>query len=541
MKGLMQDWPLVTTSILDHAESEHGEREIFTRSVEGPFRTTTYGEIAKRARRVAKGLVAMGVKPGDRIATMAWNTDRHIESWYGINGCGAVYHTLNPRLFADQLIYIMNHAENEILFVDISFVPIIAAVHDKLPLLKKIIVLTDTEHLPESPLDLIAYEEWIKDYDDDFDWVKVDENDASGLCYTSGTTGNPKGVLYSHRSNVLHGLMVNQGDVMGTRSTDAILPVVPMFHANAWALAFGCPMAGAKLVMPGPKMDGESIYELLETQKVSRTAAVPSVWLMLLDYLESTNKKLPHLNSVLVGGSAAPRYMIEKFEKNYEVEFIHGWGMTEMSPLGTVCKFKSGMEDMTQDQAIDHKLKQGRVPYTVQMKIVDDEGNDLPRDGVAFGKLVVKGPGVSKAYYRLDQSILDADGWMDTGDVATIDQFGFMQITDRAKDVIKSGGEWISSIDVENIAVGHPDVAEAAVIGMPHPKWDERPLLIILAKDGKTVTKESVLEYLDGKMAKWWMPNDVQFVDEIPHTATGKISKKDLRVKFADYKFPEGV
>lgn len=541
MRGLMQDWPLVTTSILDHAESEHGEREIFTRSVEGPFRTTTYGEVAKRARRVAKGLVSMGVKPGDRVATMAWNTDRHLESWYGINGCGAVYHTLNPRLFADQLIFIMNHAENEVLFVDISFVPIIAAVHDKLPLLKKIIVLTDAEHLPDSPLDLIAYEEWIKDFDDNFDWVKVDENDASGLCYTSGTTGNPKGVLYSHRSNVLHGLMVNQGDVMGTKSTDAILPVVPMFHANAWALAFGCPMAGAKMVMPGPKMDGESIYELLESQKISRTAAVPSVWLMLLDYLEKTSKKLPYLKSVLVGGSAAPRYMIEKFEKDYEVEFIHGWGMTEMSPLGTVCKFKAGMESMKMDDAIDQKLKQGRVPYTVQMKIVDDEGNDLPRDGVAFGKLVVKGPGVSSGYYRLDTNILDADGWMDTGDVATIDQFGFMQITDRAKDVIKSGGEWISSIDVENIAVGHPDVAEAAVIGMPHPKWDERPLLIIVAKEGKTVTKESVMEYLDGKMAKWWMPNDVVFVDEIPHTATAKISKKDLRVTFADYKFPEGA
>lgn len=541
MRGLMQDWPLVTTSILDHAEREHGEREIFTRSVEGPFRTTTYAEVAKKARKVAKALVALGVKPGDRIATMAWNTDRHLEAWYGINGCGAVYHTLNPRLFADQLIYIMNHAENKVLMVDISFVPIIAAVHDKLPLLENIIVLTDAKHLPDSPLELIAYEDWLKDVDDDFNWVDVDENDASGLCYTSGTTGNPKGVLYSHRSNVLHAMMINQGDVLGVKSTDALLPVVPMFHANAWALAFACPMAGAKMVMPGPKMDGESIYEILELQKVSLTAAVPSVWLMLLDYLEKTGKKLPFLKTVMVGGSAAPRYMIEKFEKDYEVEFLHGWGMTEMSPLGTVCKFKSGMESMSMDEAIDQKLKQGRVPYTIEMKIVDDEGKDLPRDGVAFGKLVVKGPGVSKAYYRLDKSILDEDGWMDTGDVATIDELGFMQITDRAKDVIKSGGEWISSIDVENIAVGHPDVAEAAVIGMPHPKWDERPLLIIVAKAGKTVTKESVMEYLDGKMAKWWMPNDVVFVDEIPHSATGKISKKDLRVQFADYKFPKGA
>ena len=539
MKGLMQDWPLVVSRVLDHAAREHGERELVTRSIEGPIRRTTLKEVYSRAKRVAKALVAEGVRPGDRIATMAWNTDRHLEAWYGINGCGAVYHTLNPRLFAEQLVYIMNHAEDKILFVDITFVPVIEAVHSKFETLEKIIVFTDKAHLPDSSLNLLAYEEWLADYDDNFEWVEVDENDASGLCYTSGTTGNPKGVLYSHRSNIIHALMVNQGDVLGVKSTDALLPVVPMFHANAWALAFSCPMAGAKMVMPGAKMDGESIYELLDSEKVSITAAVPSVWLMLLQYLEKTSKKLPYLKTVMVGGSAAPRYMIEKFEKNYEVEFLHGWGMTEMSPLGTVCKFKHGMQDMEIDDAIDQKLKQGRVPFTVEMKIVDDAGIELPRDGVACGRLLVRGPAVAKAYYKLDIAIVDADGWMDTGDVANIDELGFMQITDRAKDVIKSGGEWISSIDVENIAVGHPDVSMAAVIGMPHKKWEERPLLLVVPNEGVSVTKESMMTFLDGKMAKWWMPNDMLVVDSIPLNATGKISKLTLRKQFADYKFPD--
>ncbi len=541
MKGLMQDWPLVVTNVLDHAAREHGERELVTRSVEGPIRRTTLKDVYSRAKRVAKALVAEGVKPGDRIATMAWNTDRHLEAWYGINGCGAVYHTLNPRLFAEQLVYIMNHAEDKILFVDITFIPVIEAVHSQFETLEKIIVLTDKENLPKSTLNLFAYEDWLAAYDDNFDWVKVDENDASGLCYTSGTTGNPKGVLYSHRSNIIHALMVNQGDVLGVKSTDALLPVVPMFHANAWALAFSCPMAGAKMVMPGAKMDGESIYELLDSEQVSITAAVPSVWLMLLQYLEKTGKKLPYLKTVMVGGSAAPRYMIEKFEKNYDVEFLHGWGMTEMSPLGTVCKFKHGMQDMEIDAAIDQKLKQGRVPFTVEMKIVDDQGKELPRDGVACGSLLVRGPAVAKAYYRMADPIVDADGWMDTGDVANIDELGFMQITDRAKDVIKSGGEWISSIDVENIAVGHPDVAMAAVIGMPHKRWEERPLLIVVPNEGSSVTKESMMEFLDGKMAKWWMPNDMLVVDSIPLNATGKISKLTLRKQFADYKFPDDI
>ncbi len=541
MKGLMQDWPLVVTNVLDHAAREHGERELVTRSVEGPIRRTTLKDVYSRAKRVAKALVAEGVKPGDRIATMAWNTDRHLEAWYGINGCGAVYHTLNPRLFAEQLVYIMNHAEDKILFVDITFIPVIEAVYSQFETLEKIIVLTDKENLPESALNLFAYEDWLAAFDDNFDWVKVDENDASGLCYTSGTTGNPKGVLYSHRSNIIHALMVNQGDVLGVKSTDALLPVVPMFHANAWALAFSCPMAGAKMVMPGAKMDGESIYELLDSEQVSITAAVPSVWLMLLQYLEKTGKKLPYLKTVMVGGSAAPRYMIEKFEKNYDVEFLHGWGMTEMSPLGTVCKFKHGMQDMEIDAAIDQKLKQGRVPFTVEMKIVDDTGKELPRDGVATGRLMVRGPAVAKAYYKLDTPIIDADGWMDTGDVANIDELGFMQITDRAKDVIKSGGEWISSIDVENIAVGHPDVSMAAVIGMPHKRWEERPLLIVVPNEGSSVIKESMMEFLDGKMAKWWMPNDMLVVDSIPLNATGKISKLTLRKQFADYKFPDDI
>jgi acyl-CoA synthetase (AMP-forming)/AMP-acid ligase II len=538
MLGLMQDYPLLTHTILDHAALNHGEREQVTRSVEGPIRRTTLAEIRTRALKVAKALENEGVALGDRIATMAWNTDRHLETWFGIMGNGAICHTLNPRLFADQLDYIVNHAEDDIMFVDLTFMPIVEALKDRFATVRKYIVLTDSDHMPDTSLpNAVAYEDWIGAVDSDFKWGDFDENTAAALCYTSGTTGNPKGVLYSHRSNVLHGLTVNQPDVFGLTSEDIIMAIVPMFHANAWALTYAAPAAGAKLVMPGAGMDGKSIYELLEDEKVTATAAVPTVWLGLLQYLDETGKKLPYLQKVVVGGAACPPMMIRRFENDFDVEVIHGWGMTEMSPVGTTGKLKHATMGLDREAKLKLKEKQGRTPYLVEMKIVDDDGKDLPRDGKVFGHLLVRGPAVSKGYFKLDEDILTGDGWFDTGDIATIDPLGFMQITDRDKDVIKSGGEWISSIEIENEAVGCPGVAEAAVIGLAHPKWSERPLLIIIRDTGSDIDKEGVLAYLDGKIAKWWMPDDVVFVDEIPHTATGKIQKMQLREQFRDFTF----
>jgi fatty-acyl-CoA synthase len=540
MKGLMQDWPLFVPSILDHAGTYHPEREVVTRTVEGPFHRYTYADLHSRARRCAKALSRLGVKPGERVATLAWNTHRHLEAWYGIMGVGAVCHTINPRLFPEQIVYIANHAEDTYIFTDLTFVPILEGVRAQLTSLKGVIIMTDAAHMPSTSLDnVLCYEDLVGAENYAFEWVKVGENDACGLCYTSGTTGNPKGVVYSHRANVIHALVTTSGDAFGLRSVDSVLPVVPMFHANAWSLAFSAPLTGAKLVMPGAKMDGASIYELLETEGVTFTAAVPTVWLMLLSYLETEGKKLSTLKRVAIGGSACPRSMIEKFERNYGVEVMHAWGMTEMSPLGTIGALKAGMHELPHEEKICQKLKQGRPPFTVEMKITDDADKELPRDGKAFGHLKVRGPAIAGAYFKGEGgNILDAEGWFDTGDVATLDPLGFMQITDRAKDVIKSGGEWISSIDLENAAVGHPDVAEAAVIGIAHPKWDERPLLIVVRKPGTVVDKQAILAYLKDKVAKWWMPDDVVFVDEIPHTATGKIQKLALRERFHDYRLP---
>ena len=540
MQGLMQDWPLRVTSIIDHAARFHGDREVVTRTVEGPITRTTYKDIHLRARKVAQALTKLGMKEGDVVATMAWNTARHLEAWYGIMGMGAVCHTLNPRLFAEQLVYIINHAEDKLVFLDLTFVPILEGIADKLPNVKAYVIMTDKAHMPETKLpNALCFEEIVEAEDGNFKWAEVDENAACGLCYTSGTTGNPKGVLYSHRSNVLHSMAANMGDALGMKSADAILPVVPMFHANAWGIAFAAPAVGAKIVMPGANMDGESIYELLDKEQVTVTAAVPTVWLMLLQYLEKTGAELPKLDRVVIGGSAAPRSMIEVFEKKYDVKVFHAWGMTEMSPMGTLGALKAGMEDWPLDKQIDVKVKQGRAIYTVEMKITDDDGNDLPADGKAFGHLMVRGPAIAGAYLKGEGgNILDKDGWFDTGDVATIDPQGYMQITDRAKDVIKSGGEWISSIEIENLAVGHPKVTEAAVIGIVHPKWDERPLLIVVPKEGEKPTKEEILSYMEGKIAKWWMPDDVVFVEEIPHTAAGKIQKLALRDQFKEYKLP---
>jgi fatty-acyl-CoA synthase len=543
MLGLMQDWPLLVHKIIDHAALNHAHREIVTRSVEGPMRHINYRDVRRRALRVAKALDKAGIQFGDRVATLAWNTDRHLESWYGITGIGAIYHTLNPRLFPDQLVYIANHAEDRVLFFDTTFSKLVAEIAPKIPSIKLFIAMTDRDHLPtENIPSLVAYEDFIAAVDEDFHWRDFEENTACGLCYTSGTTGNPKGVLYSHRSNVLHAMIAAQTDAMGVGNNDTVLPVVPMFHANAWALAFAGPMVGAKLVMPGAKLDGPSIYELLDTEKVTMTAAVPTVWLMLLQELEKTGKMLPHLRRVLIGGSACPPSMIEIFEKKYDVEVVHAWGMTEMSPLGSLGTLKAKMANLPYEEKLAYKIKQGHAPFGVEMKIVDDEDRELPRDGKAFGRLKVRGPAVAKAYFKGEgQSAFDADNWFDTGDVATLDADGYMTITDRAKDVIKSGGEWISSIEIENIAVGHPSVAEAAVIGVRHPKWDERPLLILVLKPGQRLSKDEILKYLEGKIAKWWIPDDVAFVDEIPHTATGKIQKLILREKFKAHRLPSAA
>ena len=540
MHGLMQDWPLLCHKIIDNAARQHAGREIVSRSVEGPIVRTTYAELRLRALKVAQKLEREGYGEGDRIATLAWNSARHLEAWFGIMGMGGVYHTLNPRLFPEQLVWIMNHAEDRAVFVDLTFVPLIEKLAPAVKSLKKVIVLTDAAHMPKTSLpNAVPYEEWLADADGDFAWKSFDENTAAGMCYTSGTTGNPKGVLYSHRSNVIHAMMAAMPDAMGISSRDVILPVVPMFHANAWGLGQSAPMIGAKLVMPGGKMDGASIYELLDTEKVTFTAAVPTVWLMLLQFLEETGKPLPYLKKVVIGGSACPRAMTKKFQENYDVEVIHAWGMTEMSPLGSLCTMKPEYAGLTGEARLDIQQKQGYAPFGVEMKVTDDADKELPWDGRTFGRLKVRGPAVAKGYYGgAGKEQFDEAGWFDTGDVAHIDANGYMQITDRAKDVIKSGGEWISTIDLENLAVGHPDIAEAAVIGVTHPKWDERPLLVVVRKPGKEPTREDILGYMEGKVAKWWMPDDVAFVPEIPHTATGKIQKTTLREQFKDYRLP---
>ncbi len=541
MLGLMQDWPLLCHRIIDHAAEMHGNREVVSRSVEGPIHRTDYRTIRERSLKVAQRLDRMGVRVGDRIGTLAWNTWRHLEVWYGLLGVGAVYHTVNPRLFPDQIAYIVNHAEDRLMFTDLTFLPLVEKLAEHLPLLEKVIVLTDAANMPETGLaNAVAYEDWLAEADGDFAWKTFDENTAAGMCYTSGTTGHPKGVVYSHRSNVLHSMAVNQPDMLGLSSRDIMMPVVPMFHANGWSIAFSAPMTGTTMVMPGAKMDGASIYELLDTEKVSVTAAVPTVWLMLLQFLDGSDHQLPHLERVIIGGAACPRAMTAAFQKKYDVDVLHAWGMTEMSPLGTICSLKPEYAGLEGDARLDIQEKQGHAPFSIEMKITDDYDIEQDWDGKTFGRLKVRGPAIAKAYFKGEGGeILDDAGYFDTGDVAHIDPYGYMQITDRAKDVIKSGGEWISTIDLENIAVGHPDVAEAAVIGVAHPKWDERPLLVVVAKDGCTPTRDGLIDYMQDKVAKWWLPNDVVVVDEIPHTATGKIQKTTLREQFKDYTFPD--
>ncbi|MBI3674929.1 MAG: long-chain-fatty-acid--CoA ligase [Rhizobiales bacterium] len=543
MLGLMQEFPLLVTRLLDHAARWHGDTEIVSRSVEGPIHRTSYAEIDRRSRALASAVSnRLGIGMGSIAATMAWNTWRHLEIWYGVMGLGGIVHTLNPRLVADQLVYIVNHAEDGWVFTDLSFVPLFEKLQDRLPKVKGFVVITDRQHMPaETSLrNPVCYEELIASGDPGFAWPEFDENTACGMCYTSGTTGNPKGVVYSHRSNVLHGMMCCLSDALGLSSRDTIMPVVPMFHANAWSLAFSSLISGARLVLPGPKLDGASVYELLDRERVTFTAAVPTVWMMLLKHLEQNPAlRLPALERVAIGGSACPEAIMKAFVENYGTDVIHAWGMTEMSPIGSL-GVKSGRTSALPDgEWWKIKLKQGRAPFLVDMKITDDDNRALPHDGRTFGRLKVKGPAVARAYFKGEgAAAFDADGWFDTGDVATIDPYGYMNITDRSKDVIKSGGEWISSIDLENVAMACPGVQEAAAIGLPHLKWDERPLLVVVRKEGATVSKQQVLTHMEGKVAKWWLPDDVAFVDDIPHTATGKISKLTLRERFKDYRFP---
>jgi fatty-acyl-CoA synthase len=546
MLGLMQDWPLTVDKILDHAARWHGAREVVTRRVEdGEVERTTYGAIYTRAKQLSHALREAGIQPGDRVATLGWNTSRHMEAWYGIMGIGAVCHTLNPRLHPEQLAYIINHAGDRMVFVDLTFAPLLGAVLPACPKVTGVVVMTDGAHMPADgklgPA-AIAFDDWIAGRPTDTAWGGFGEETACGLCYTSGTTGNPKGVLYSHRSNFIHTLLTMQKDVMGCSVQDVVLPVVPMFHANAWGVAFSAPAAGAKLVMPGARMDGAAIHELLETEGVTFSAAVPTVWLMLLQHLRATGGKISTLRKVVIGGSACPEALIRAFQDDYGVEVIHAWGMTETSPLGTTGTLTPEVEALPYDAQMPMRLKQGRAPIGVELTLKDEAGTELPRDGVAQGRLMVRGAIVAGAYFGGEGGhILDADGWFDTGDVATIDPQGFMQITDRAKDVIKSGGEWISSIDIENIAVGHPKAELAAAIGVKHPKWDERPLLLMKLKAGETATRDEILSWMEGKVARWQLPDDVVFVDDIPLGATGKIDKKVLRAKYEDYQLPTAL
>ena len=543
MLGLMMDRPLLISSIAEHAAKYHAGREIVSVTVDNPRHRYTCGDCIGRAKQLANALERLGLERGDRVGTIAWNDYRHVELYYGVSGAGFVCNTINPRLFPEQLIFIINHAADRYVFVDPMFVPLLEAFADKIAGVEGFIVLTDDEHMPDTSLkNAMSYEALIGGESSDYEWPDFDERTASALCYTSGTTGDPKGVLYNHRSTLLHAYASLAPDVMDLSSRDCVLPVVPLFHVNAWGVPYSVLMVGAKLVLPGPKMgDGEALYALMDSEDVSLALGVPTVWLALLQYTDKAGKRLDKLRRSIVGGAAVPRAMIQAFRDKHGVELRQGWGMTEMSPVGCVNSLKAGLDSLSDEEKLDLAVKAGRGVYGCEMRIVDDEGNELPWDGEAYGALQVRGPWICSDYFKLEGSADSHtdDGWFDTGDVATIDPEGYMAITDRTKDVIKSGGEWISSIELENAAMDHPAIAEAAVIGVSHPKWTERPLLVVVKAEGRDISKEEMLAYFDGKVATWWIPNDVVFVDELPHTATGKVKKIELRKQFADYQFPE--
>jgi fatty-acyl-CoA synthase len=536
----MMNQPLMISSLIRHADKNHGDTEIVSRTVEGPIHRYTYRAAHVRSRRLARALSRLGVQAGDRVGTLAWNGYRHFQLYYAVSGMGAVIHTINPRLFPDQITYIVNHAEDRYCFFDLTFAPLVERLAPACKSVKGWVAMTDRAHMPAvATPDLLCYEDLLAAENDDFDWPEFDENTAAALCYTSGTTGNPKGVLYGHRSTLLHAYATSLPDAKNFSASSVVLPIVPMFHVNAWGIPYAAPLVGAKLVFPGPGLDGASLYELLENERVDSASGVPTVWLNLINYMKQNKLKLSTLKVTTIGGAACPAAIIRTLQDDFGVRVMHGWGMTEMSPVGTVNSPKAKHAGLPAAEAFQLSLKQGRPLFGVEMKIVDGDGNELPRDGKAFGNLLVKGPWVMREYYKSEGSKpLTADGWFPTGDVATIDADGYLQITDRSKDVIKSGGEWISSIDLENIAIGHPAVMEAAVIGVRHPKWDERPLLIVVKKSGAEVSKDSMLKFYEGKVAHWCVPDDVVFVEQLPHTATGKLSKMTLREQFKDYRLP---
>ena len=543
MLGLMQNQPLLISMLLDFAERHHGDAEIVSRRVEGDIHRYTYKDLAARAKQVANALDALGLQGGDRVASLAWNGYRHMELYFGVPGSGRVLHTLNPRLHPDQMVWIINHAEDKVVCFDMTFLPLVQATHAKCPTVKTWVALCDADKLPaDSGIPgLQSYEAWIGAQKADYAWPQFDENTAAAMCYTSGTTGNPKGALYSNRSVVLHAYGGALPDAMGISARDSILPVVPMFHVNAWGLPFVAALTGAKVVYPGPAMDGKSIYELMEAEKVTFAAGVPTIWQMLLTHMQSNGLKFSSLNRTVIGGSACPPAMIDTFRDEFGVDVLHAWGMTETSPLGTVGTLKNKHLKLPKEQQLAIRLKQGRAVFGVDMKIVGDDGKDQPWDGKAYGDLLVRGPWIMDTYFKGQCALIKDEqgrGWFPTGDVATIDADGFMQITDRSKDVIKSGGEWISSIDIENVAMAHPAVAMAACIGMPHPKWDERPIVAVVKKPGADVTREDLLKFYEGKIAKWQIPDDVVFVEAIPLGATGKMLKTKLREDLKGYKLP---
>ena len=549
MLGQMMDIPLSISTLIVHADRYHGDTEIVSRTVEGPsadngrdivkgIHRYTYRDAHRRARKLANVIRGNGVEFGDRVATLAWNGYRHFELYYGISGIGAVMHTVNPRLHPEQVAWIVNHAEDKLMFFDLTFAPVVEKIAALCPTVKAWIAMCDRKHMPSIKVDnLLCYEDVLESASDSFEWPAFDERSAACLCYTSGTTGNPKGVLYSHRSTLLHAMASIQPDVFGMSGRETVLPIVPMFHVNAWGIAYSAPMVGAKLVFPGPGLDGASVCELFEQEQVTLSAGVPTVWLGVLQYLQQSGKKPKSLKRMVCGGSAVPPALMRSYEQDYGIKIHQAWGMTEMSPLGTYGSLKKKHDALSPEDQFAIEVKQGRAIYGVDLKIVDGEGNELPRDGKVSGDLLVRGQWIIDSYFRLEKSPL-VDGWFPTGDVGTLDPDGYLQITDRSKDVIKSGGEWISSIDLENLAMSHPAVAMAAVIGVYHPKWDERPLIVVVKKPGAELTAAELIKFYDGKIAKWWTPDDVQFIDALPLGATGKVQKNKLREHYKDYKLP---
>jgi fatty-acyl-CoA synthase len=542
MQGLMMDQPLLISDLLRHAARHHASGEIVSKTVEdGARHRYTYREAHARARRLANALKRLGVARHDRVATLAWNGFRHFEIYYAAAGSGAVIHTINPRLFADQIAYIANHAEDKVVCFDVTFAPLIEKLAPQLTSVRHFVAMTDSSRLPKARIpNLLAYEELVEREADDFEWPSFDERTAACLCYTSGTTGNPKGALYSHRSTILHAYAAALPDALDLSARDVVLPVVPMFHVNAWGLPYSCALTGAKLVFPGQHLDGKSLHQLFEAEEVTMSAGVPTVWLGLLNYVREQKLRFSTLKRVVIGGSACPPAMTRAFQEEFGVEVLHAWGMTEMSPLGTVCTFKPVHLRQGKEERYALQNKQGRAIYGVDLRVVGEDGHELPWDGRTIGDLHVRGPWVIQGYFKGEGGDPLKEGWFPTGDVVNIDPEGYIQITDRSKDVIKSGGEWISSIDLENIAIAHPAIAEAAVIGVKHPKWDERPIVVAVKKPGQDVSREELLKFYEGKIAKWWMPDDVVFVNELPHTATGKLSKLTLRQQLKDYRLAQG-